>query len=81
MTEHVIVTDADGIRTIRMKRPDKKNALTLAMYEAMTTALEGANADDSVHCVLIAGVPGAFSAGNDLAEVSGVEAQEHSAVA
>src|SRR5262249_51568638 len=66
MTEHVIVTDADGIRTIRMNRPDKKNALTLAMYEAMTAALEGANADDSVHCVLIAGVPGAFSAGNDL---------------
>src|SRR5262249_14591345 len=43
MTGHVIVTDADGIRTIRMNRPDKKNALTLAMYEAMTAALEGAN--------------------------------------
>jgi hypothetical protein len=39
------------------------NALTLAMYEAMTAPLEGANADDSVHCVLVAGVPGAFSAG------------------
>jgi enoyl-CoA hydratase/carnithine racemase len=39
------------------------NALTLAMYEAMTAALEGANVDDSVHCVLVAGVPGAFSAG------------------
>jgi enoyl-CoA hydratase/carnithine racemase len=63
MTEHVIVTDADGIRTIRMNRPDKKNALTLAMYEAMTAALEGANADESVRCVLIAGVPGALSAG------------------
>ena len=46
-----------------MNRPDKKNALTLDMYEAMTAALEGANADDSVHCVLIAGVPGAFTAG------------------
>src|SRR6266540_2361707 len=54
MTEHVIVTDADGIRTIRMNRPDKKNALTFAMYEAMTAALEGANADDSVGCGLIA---------------------------
>jgi enoyl-CoA hydratase/carnithine racemase len=68
MTEHVIVTDADGIRTIRMNRPDKKNALTLAMYEAMTAALEGANADESIHCVLFAGVTGAFSAGNDLAD-------------
>ncbi len=68
MTEHVIVTDAGGIRTIRMNRPDKKNALTVAMYEAMTDALESANASDAVRCVLIAGVPGAFSAGNDLAE-------------
>jgi enoyl-CoA hydratase/carnithine racemase len=68
MTEHVIVSDAGGIRTIRMNRPDKKNALTLAMYEAMTAALESANASDAVRCVLIAGVPGAFSAGNDLAD-------------
>jgi enoyl-CoA hydratase/carnithine racemase len=67
-TEHVVVTDADGIRTIGMNRPDKKNALTLAMYEAMTAAFEGANADGSVRCVLIAGVPGAFSAGNDLTD-------------
>ena len=68
MTEHVIVTDAGGIRTIRMNRPDKKNALTVAMYEAMTAALESANASDAIRCVLIAGVPGAFSAGNDLAD-------------
>ena len=51
-----------------MNRPEKKNALTLAMYETMTAALEGANADGSVRCVLIAGVPGAFSAGNDLTD-------------
>jgi enoyl-CoA hydratase/carnithine racemase len=68
MTEHVIVSDAGGIRTIRMNRPDKRNALTLAMYEAMTVALESANANDAVRCVLIVGVPGAFSAGNDLAD-------------
>jgi enoyl-CoA hydratase/carnithine racemase len=48
MTGHVIVTDADRIRIIRMNRPNKKNALTLAMYEAMAVALEGANASDAV---------------------------------
>jgi enoyl-CoA hydratase/carnithine racemase len=68
MTAHVIVGDQDGIRTIRMNRPDKKNALTLDMYEAMTSALETTNTDDAVRCVLIAGVPGAFTAGNDLAD-------------
>jgi enoyl-CoA hydratase/carnithine racemase len=68
MTEHVIVTDEGGVRTIRMNRPDKKNALTFAMYEAMSDALDGASAADLVRCVLIAGVPGAFTAGNDLAD-------------
>jgi enoyl-CoA hydratase/carnithine racemase len=68
MSEHVIVTDEAGIRTIRMYRPEKKNALTLAMYEAMTAALESANTDDAVRCVLIAGIEGAFTAGNDLGD-------------
>jgi len=66
MTEHVIVQDAGHVRTIRMNRPEKKNALTLAMYDAMTIALTDANVNESVRCVLIAGVPGAFSAGNDI---------------
>ena len=60
MSEHVIVTDDGGIRTIRISRPEKKNALTIAMYEAMIAALDGASADDAVRCVLIAGVPGAL---------------------
>jgi enoyl-CoA hydratase/carnithine racemase len=68
MTEHVIVTDEGGIRTIRMNRPEKKNALTFAMYDAMTDAFESASTNDAVRCVLIAGVPGAFTAGNDLAD-------------
>ena len=61
MSEHVIVTDEAGIRTIRIYRPEKKNALTLAMYEAMIAALDSASISDAVRCVLIAGVPGAFS--------------------
>ena len=66
MTEHIAITDHDGIRTIAMRRPDKKNALTQQMYLAMSDALEGASADATTRCILIAGVAGAFSAGNDL---------------
>jgi enoyl-CoA hydratase/carnithine racemase len=51
-----------------MNRPEKKNALTFAMYDAMTDAFESAGTNDAVRCVLIAGVPGAFTAGNDLAD-------------
>lgn len=59
-------TLADGILTVRMNRPAKKNALTGEMYDAFTAALLHADADPAVRCVVICGVPGAFSAGNDL---------------
>jgi enoyl-CoA hydratase/carnithine racemase len=62
----VIVSDDGPVRTVRMNRPEKKNALTVPMYEAMTDAIEGADADPAVRCVVVAGVPGAFCAGNDL---------------
>ena len=68
MSDHITVTDSDGIRMLRMNRPDKKNALTAAMYSAMAAALEDANGNAAIRCVIIAGVPGAFSAGNDLQE-------------
>ncbi|OQW49656.1 crotonase/enoyl-CoA hydratase family protein [Candidatus Raskinella chloraquaticus] len=55
-----------GVALMRMDRADKKNALTLAMYSAMARHLEAANNDSALRAVLIAGVPGAFSAGNDL---------------
>ena len=40
MTEQVIVTDDGPVRTIRMNRPEKKNALTSEMYDAMAEAIE-----------------------------------------
>ena len=51
-----------------MNRPEKKNALTSAMYDAMAEAIETASGSSPIRCVLIAGVPGAFSAGNDLGD-------------
>jgi len=66
MSDLVIVSDDGPIRTVRMNRPDKKNALTVPMYVAMTEAIEGAGSSSAVRCVVIAGAPGAFCAGNDL---------------
>jgi enoyl-CoA hydratase/carnithine racemase len=57
-----------GVIVIRMNRPEKKNAITRAMYAAMTLALIEANADDEIKAAVIFGVPGSFSAGNDLAD-------------
>jgi len=67
MTELVRVSDDGPIRTVRMSRPDKRNALTLPMYAAMAAALEGVDRK-TTRCILIAGAPGAFSAGHDLQE-------------
>ena len=67
-SEHVLVEVVDGVRTIRMDRPEKKNALTLPMYEAIAGALTAANGDDDSRAVVLLGLPGAFTAGNDIAE-------------
>ncbi|HKY86099.1 MAG TPA: enoyl-CoA hydratase-related protein, partial [Pseudorhodoplanes sp.] len=66
MTDLVTMSDQDGVRTIRMNRADKKNALNVEMYTALASAVADANLHRELHCLLIAGVPGAFCAGNDL---------------
>lgn len=68
MTELVAVTDEGPVRTVRMNRPDKKNALTLPMYDAMAAAIEGAGQDPALRCLLIAGTPAGFCAGNDIGD-------------
>jgi enoyl-CoA hydratase/carnithine racemase len=56
----------NGVATIEIARPEKKNALTVAMYQAMTDALVGAREDAAVRAVLITGQPGIFTSGNDI---------------
>jgi enoyl-CoA hydratase/carnithine racemase len=69
---HVSVASGAGICEIRLNRPEKRNAITLAMYAAMTQALEDANSDDSVRVILMSGEGASFTAGNDLSDfVSG----------
>lgn len=56
----------NGVATIEIARPEKKNALTQAMYEAMAHALGQAQDDGAVRAVLITGQPGIFTSGNDI---------------
>ena len=51
-----------------MARPEKKNALTVAMYTAMEQGLQEAIADDAVRVILLTGSDGVFTSGNDLRE-------------
>jgi enoyl-CoA hydratase/carnithine racemase len=56
----------EGVATIEIARPEKKNAITMAMYAAMAEAITAAGADPDVRALLITGQPGIFTAGNDL---------------
>ncbi|HYB34166.1 MAG TPA: enoyl-CoA hydratase-related protein [Steroidobacteraceae bacterium] len=60
------VTGADGVCELRFNRPEKRNAITLAMYAALCEALSAAQADASVRAVLLSGEGAGFCAGNDL---------------
>jgi len=68
MTDHIVVERRGAVQAIRINRPEKKNALTRAMYAAMSAALREGDADPAIRCHVFLGVPGAFSAGNDLAD-------------
>lgn len=56
----------NGIATIEIARPEKKNAITAAMYTHMAEALDAARTDPAVRAVLITGQPGIFTSGNDI---------------
>ena len=56
----------DGVATIEIARPEKKNAITAAMYAALAEALTAASGDAAVRAVLITGQPGIFTSGNDV---------------
>jgi enoyl-CoA hydratase/carnithine racemase len=66
MTGHVTVTDEDAVRVIRLSRPDKKNAITQDMYRDMSAAIDGAQGNTAIRCLVLAGESGVFTAGNDL---------------
>lgn len=64
----ITATTAGRVRTIVINRPEKKNALTLAMYRRLTEELESASEDSAVRVVVVTGVGGIFTSGNDLAD-------------
>jgi enoyl-CoA hydratase/carnithine racemase len=66
--EHVVQEVAGHVLTLQIARPEKKNALTLAMYEALTTGLEHAARSPEVRVVLVRGTDGVFTSGNDLGD-------------
>ena len=68
MGEQIEVTRGGGRLRIRMNRPERRNAITVAMYAALADAVEGAAADDSIRLITLEGAGEDFTAGNDLGD-------------
>jgi enoyl-CoA hydratase/carnithine racemase len=68
MTDAIQIESERGLLTLRLNRPEKKNALTRAMYSALAAALKEADEDPDIYAVLITGSHECFTAGNDIAD-------------
>ncbi|MEN2792831.1 crotonase/enoyl-CoA hydratase family protein [Sphingomonas oligophenolica] len=67
----LLETDADGIATVTLDRPDKLNAFNRLMLDEMVAAFDATDADDSVRAVIVTGSGRAFCAGADLSASGG----------
>ncbi|USX15086.1 enoyl-CoA hydratase [Oxalobacteraceae bacterium OTU3CAMAD1] len=62
----ILSSKENGILTLEFNRPERKNAITAAMYQTMADAINEAEQDTAVRAILIVGKPEIFTAGNDL---------------
>jgi enoyl-CoA hydratase/carnithine racemase len=72
MTEHVRAKTEGGVLTLTLARPEKKNAITVAMYQALADELKRAEDDPAIRAVLFESEGDTFTAGNDIADFAAV---------
>ena len=81
MTELIAVSRAGPIATVVLNRPEKLNALTKSMWQALGAAIDALSADDALRCVILRGAgEKAFSPGNDIAEFATERANKAQAI-
>jgi enoyl-CoA hydratase/carnithine racemase len=74
MTEHIKIERKDGILTLTFARPDKKNALTNAMYGVLADSLVSAETDSAARVIVLRGEGDMFTSGNDVGEFAAIAA-------
>ncbi|MCY7399280.1 MAG: enoyl-CoA hydratase/isomerase family protein [Sphingomonas bacterium] len=68
MSEHILVERRDSVLSLTLARPERRNAITVAMYAALADAIEGAASDPTVRLITLEGQGEDFTGGNDLAD-------------
>jgi enoyl-CoA hydratase/carnithine racemase len=82
MDASIDVARAGTIATVILNRPDKLNALTKAMWQALGEAVAALSADDELRCIILRGAgTSAFSPGNDIGEFATERANKAQAIA
>ncbi len=76
MSDHILYEVEDGIATITIDRPEKKNAMTYVMLSNFIEVVRRAGGDPAARVVILTGVPGAFCAGTDLSDLATVPGEE-----
>ena len=69
MSDHLLVGDDNGVRTITLNRPEAKNALSIAMRRELCELLDAADRDAAVTAVIVTGTDPVFTAGVDFKDV------------
>jgi enoyl-CoA hydratase/carnithine racemase len=75
MPEGVRIARDGPVQILRFDRPEKKNAITGAMYDALAEALEAASRDEGIGVSVVLGSPEIFTAGNDIGDFIRMAAQ------
>lgn len=78
MSSDILVRSEHNVITLTFNRPERKNAITTAMYAVMLDVIERAALDPSVRVVMLQGHESVFSAGNDIGQLSQPPAGEDS---
>ena len=68
MSEHILIERRDALLSLTLARPERRNAITVAMYAALADAIEGAASDPAVRLITLEGQGEDFTGGNDLAD-------------
>ncbi|HRE55111.1 MAG TPA: enoyl-CoA hydratase [Candidatus Competibacter sp.] len=67
-TQEIVTEARDGVAVARIRRPEKKNALTVAMYTALAAVLKHAEADPEIRVLVLTGSGDSFTSGNDIVD-------------
>ena len=79
-SDHVRVSAAGAIATIVIDRPERRNALSLAIKRDLQAAVETLSGDPAVRVILLTGAGNCFVAGTDIAEMAGMTTGDHIAL-